>query len=151
METDGDFLTPLSTHINIDVYAKKLSEFSDFAFCRDNESIVGMIPGMDAKALKGAKIDDRAMARQEAIILSMTPAERENPSLLNSSRKKRIAAGSGTAVVDVNRLLKQYESLQQMMKQLNGKNMKKLQKKMGRFGGMGGGFPGMPGFGGFGI
>ena len=117
----------------------------------DLESIVGMIPGMDAKALKGAKIDDKAMARQEAIILSMTPAERENPSLLNSSRKKRIAAGSGTAVVDVNRLLKQYESLQQMMKQLNGKNMKKLQKRMGRFGGMGGSFPGMSGFGGFGI
>ena len=117
----------------------------------DLESIVGMIPGMDAKALKGAKIDDKAMARQEAIILSMTPEERENPSLLNSSRKKRIAAGSGTAVVDVNRLLKQYESLQQMMKQLNGKNMKKLQERMGRFGGMGGGFPGMSGFGGFGI
>ena len=117
----------------------------------DLESIAGMIPGVDAKALKGAKIDDKAMARQEAIILSMTPAERENPALLNSSRKKRIAAGSGTAVVDVNRLLKQYESLQQMMKQLNGKNMKKLQKKMGRFGGMGGGFPGMSGFGGFGI
>ncbi len=117
----------------------------------DLESIVGMIPGMDAKALKGAKIDDKAMARQEAIILSMTPAERENPALLNSSRKKRIAAGSGTAVVDVNRLLKQYESMQQMMKQFSGKNMKKLQKKMGRFGGMGGGFPGMSGFGGFGI
>ena len=117
----------------------------------DLESIAGMIPGMDAKALKGAKIDDRAMARQEAIILAMTPAERENPSLLNSSRKKRIAAGSGTAVVDVNRLLKQYEALQQMMKQFSGKNMKKLQKKMGRFGGMGGGFPGMSGFGGFGI
>jgi signal recognition particle subunit SRP54 len=117
----------------------------------DLESIAGMIPGMDAKALKGAKIDDRAMARQEAIILAMTPAERENPSILNSSRKKRIAAGSGTAVVDVNRLLKQYEALQQMMKQFSGKNMKKLQKKMGRFGGMGGGFPGMSGFGGFGI
>ncbi|MBR0353307.1 MAG: signal recognition particle protein [Oscillospiraceae bacterium] len=117
----------------------------------DLESIVGMIPGMDAKALKGAKIDDKAMARQEAIILSMTPAERENPSLLNSSRKKRIAAGSGTAVVDVNRLLKQYESMQQMMKQFSGKNMKKLQRKMGRFGGMGGGFSGMSGFGGFGI
>ena len=117
----------------------------------DLESIAGMISDMDAKALKGAKIDDRAMARQEAIILAMTPAERENPSLLNSSRKKRIAAGSGTAVVDVNRLLKQYEALQQMMKQFSGKNMKKLQKKMGRFGGMGGGFPGMSGFGGFGI
>ncbi|MBO6014192.1 MAG: signal recognition particle protein [Oscillospiraceae bacterium] len=117
----------------------------------DLESIAGMIPGMDAKALKGAKIDDRAMARQEAIILAMTPSERENPSILNSSRKKRIAAGSGTAVVDVNRLLKQYEALQQMMKQFSGKNMKKLQKKMGRFGGMGGGFPGMSGFGGFGM
>jgi signal recognition particle subunit SRP54 len=117
----------------------------------DLESIAGMIPGMDAKALKGARIDDRAMARQEAIILAMTPTERENPSILNSSRKKRIAAGSGTAVVDVNRLLKQYEALQQMMKQFSGKNMKKLQKKMGRLGGMGGGFPGMSGFGGFGI
>ena len=65
--------------------------------------------------------------------------------MLNSSRKKRIAAGSGTSVVDVNRLLKQFEAMQQMMKQLSGKNMKKLQKKMGRMGGfpgMGGGFPG---------
>ncbi len=128
-----------------------LDQMSQLKNMGDLESIVGMIPGMDAKALKGAKIDDKAMARQEAIILSMTPAERENPSLLNSSRKKRIAAGSGTAVVDVNRLLKQYESMQQMMKQFSGKNMKKLQRKMGRFGGMGGGFPGMSGFGGFGI
>ena len=118
----------------------------------DIESIAGMIPGIDAKALKGAKIDDRAMARQEAIILSMTKAERENPSILNSSRKKRIAAGSGTSVVDVNRLLKQFEAMQQMTKQLTGKNMKKLQKKMGKMGGggfpgLGGGFPGgFPGF-----
>ena len=111
----------------------------------DLGDIMGMIPGMDAKALKGAKLDEKAMARQEAIILSMTRAERENPSMLNSSRKKRIAAGSGTSVVDVNRLLKQFEAMQQMMKQLSGKNMKKLQKKMGRMGGfpgMGGGFPG---------
>jgi signal recognition particle subunit SRP54 len=86
------------------------------------------------------------MARQEAIILSMTPAERENPSLLNSSRKKRVAAGSGTTVVDVNRLLKQFEAMQQMTKQLTGKNMKKLQKKMGRMGGGGGLFGGFPGF-----
>ena len=110
----------------------------------DLDSILGMIPGLDAKALKGAKIDDKAMARQEAIILSMTRAERENPSILNSSRKKRIAAGSGTSVVDVNRLLKQFEAMQQMTKQFSGKNMKKLQKKMGRMGGMGG-FPGMGG------
>ena len=108
----------------------------------DLDSILGMIPGLDAKALKGAKIDDKAMARQEAIILSMTRAERENPSILNSSRKKRIAAGSGTSVVDVNRLLKQFEAMQQMTKQFSGKNMKKLQKKMGR---MGGGFPGLGG------
>ena len=109
----------------------------------DLESLAGMIPGMDAKALKGAKMDEKALARQEAIILSMTRAERENPSILNSSRKKRIAAGSGTSVVDVNRLLKQFEAMQQMMKQFSGKNMKKLQKKMGRMGG--GGFPGFSG------
>ena len=112
----------------------------------DLESIMGMIPGMDSKTLKGAKIDEKAMARQEAIILSMTQAERNNPSILNSSRKKRIAAGSGTSVVDVNRLLKQFEAVQQLTKQFSGKNMKKLQKKMGRMGGlggMGGGFPGL--------
>ncbi len=127
--------------------ADYLDQMAQLKNMGDLESLAGMIPGMDAKALKGAKLDDRAMARQEAIILSMTPAERDNPSLLNSSRKKRIAAGSGTAVVDVNRLLKQYEAMQQMMKQFSGKNMKKLQRKMGRFGGMGGGFPGMSGFG----
>ena len=102
-----------------------------------------MMPGVDAKALKGAKIDEKSMARQEAIIRSMTPKERENPSIINSSRKKRIAAGSGTAVVDVNRLLKQFEAMQQMVKQFSGKNARKLQKKLGMMGGRGG-FPGMP-------
>ena len=96
------------------------------------------------KGMGGAKMDDKLMARQEAIILSMTKAERQNPAMLNSSRKRRIAAGSGTSVVDVNRLLKQYDAMQQMVKQLSGKNMKKLQKKMGRMGG-GGGFPGLGG------
>ena len=117
----------------------------------DLESLMGMIPGVDAKALKGAKVDEKAMARQEAIILSMTPAERDNPALLNSSRKKRIARGSGVDVVDVNRLLKQFDAMQQMMKQFSGKNMRKMQKKLGRMGGMPGmgGFPGMPG--GFGF
>ena len=113
----------------------------------DLESLAGMIPGVDAKALKGAKMDEKALARQEAIILSMTQAERDNPGMLNSSRKKRIAGGSGTSVVDVNRLLKQFEAMQQMMKQFSGKNMKKLQKKMGKMGGFpgGGGFPGLGG------
>ena len=119
-----------------------LDQMAQLKSMGDLGDIAAMIPGMDAKALKGAKLDDKAMARQEAIILSMTPKERENPSILNSSRKKRIAAGCGLEVVDVNRLLKQYESIQQMMKQLSGKNMKKLQKKMGRMGGMGG-FPGL--------
>ena len=110
----------------------------------DLGDLAGMIPGMDPKALKGAKMDEKALSRQEAIILSMTQAERDNPSILNSSRKKRSAAGSGTQVVDINRLLKQYEGMQQMVKQLSGKNMRKLQKKMGRMGG-GGGFPGFGG------
>ena len=80
--------------------------------------IVGMLPGVDAKALAGASIDNSMLSKTEAIILSMTPHERENPSVLNSSRKKRIAAGSGTAVVDINRLLKQFDMMQTMTKQM---------------------------------
>ena len=110
------------------------------------EDIAGMIPGMNASALKGAKVDEKAMARTEAIILSMTPRERENPAVLGSSRKKRIAAGSGTSVVDVNRLLKQYDMMLSMMKQMSGSGKK--MKKLSRMGGMGSlpGMPGMPGF-----
>ena len=125
-----------------------LDQMAQFKNMGDLQDLAGMIPGLDAKALKGAKMDDKMLAHQEAIILSMTQAERDNPSMLNSSRKKRIAAGSGTSVVDVNRLIKQFDAMQQMMKQFSGKNMKKLQKKMGK----GGGFPGMPGMpGGFGF
>ncbi len=131
-----------SNRFTLSDYLEQMAQLKNMG---DMESILGMIPGLDAKALKGAKIDDKAMARQEAIILSMTNAERENPSILNSSRKKRIAAGSGTQVVDVNRLLKQYESIQQMTKMMSGKNMKKLQRRFGKgFPGMGGGgFPGL--------
>jgi len=81
--------------------------------------IAGMLPGVDAKALAGASIDESVLSKTEAIILSMTPHERDNPSVLNSSRKKRIAAGSGTAVVDINRLLKQFEAMQMMTKQIS--------------------------------
>ena len=95
------------------------------------QDIAGMLPGMDAKALSGASIDEKALARTEAIILSMTPHERENPSVLNSSRKKRIAAGSGTSVVDVNRLLKQFEMMQQMAKQFSGAGKRKFFGKRG--------------------
>jgi signal recognition particle subunit SRP54 len=81
--------------------------------------IASMLPGIDAKALAGAQIDESTLTRTEAIILSMTKKERDNPSLLNSSRKKRIAAGSGTQVVDINRLLKQFEAMQVMTKQMS--------------------------------
>ena len=120
-----------------------LDQMNQLKSMGDLESVLSMLPGVDSKALKGVKLDDKAMARQEAIILSMTKGERENPGILNSSRKKRIAAGSGTTVVDVNRLIKQFEAMQQMTRQLTGKNMKKLQKKMGKMGG--GGFPGLGG------
>lgn len=97
--------------------------------------IAGMLPGVDAKALSGASIDEKALAKTEAIILSMTKAERDNPSLLNSSRKKRIAAGSGTSVVDINRLLKQFETMQSMAKQFSGKRGKlRFAKNRGIFG-----------------
>ena len=98
--------------------------------------IMGMLPGMSGKGMDNLTVDEKALAKTEAIILSMTPQERENPSILGSSRKKRIAAGSGTQVVDVNRLLKQFEMMQQMTKQFSGKNM----KRAARFGNMKG-FP----------
>ena len=108
--------------------------------------LMGMLPGVKASDLEGASVDEKALARTEAIILSMTPYERENPSVLNSSRKRRIAAGAGVQVVDINRLLKQFEMIQTMTKQFSGgkmnRNMRKLMK------GGKGGFPGLGGFGG---
>lgn len=109
------------------------------------EELLGMMPGINAKALEGATINEKALTRTEAIILSMTPQERENPSILNSSRKKRIAAGCGLQVVDVNRLLKEFGMMQQMTKQMT-KQMSKLtgKRRKGKFGKMPGGFPGLP-------
>jgi len=99
----------------------------------DIKDIAAMLPGMDSKALKGVKVDEKAISRTEAIISSMTPKERENPQLLNGSRKKRIAAGSGTTVVDVNRLVKQFELTRDMAKQMTGG---KKGKRMAMPGGM---------------
>ncbi len=97
------------------------------------EQLLGMMPGIKPGALKDAKIDERALFRTEAIIRSMTPYERTHPQALNSSRKKRVAAGSGTSVEEVNRLLKQYEQTRDMMKKFMGGG-----KKRGRgFGGFG--------------
>ena len=84
----------------------------------DLSQLAGMMPGGMGKQLQGANIDEKMLARTEAIILSMTPLERENPQILGASRKRRIAKGCGLEVVDVNRLLKQYELMQDMVKQM---------------------------------
>ena len=81
------------------------------------KDLMSMIPGMD-KALKGVEVSDDAFKPIEAIISSMTPQERSNPSLLNGSRKNRIAKGSGTSIVEVNRFLKQFEQTSKMMKKM---------------------------------
>ena len=90
--------------------------------------IAGMLPGDMGKQLDAANLDEKQLNRTRAIIQSMTPLERENPQILNASRKKRIAAGCGLEVVDVNRLLKSFEMLQQLTKSIS----------KGRFGGFGG-------------
>ncbi len=93
--------------------------------------VLGMMPGVDSKALAGASIDEKQLDRVEAIILSMTPKERNSPSIINFSRKKRIAAGCGLKIEDVNRLLKQFEAMQKLTKQMSGMG-KKGKKKFGR-------------------
>ena len=104
------------------------------------EDLLAQMPG--GANLKGVKFDEKAMAHTEAIILSMTPKEREKPEIIAASRKKRIAAGAGVKVEDVNRLLKSFEQMRKMMKQLQGPGMGKKLKRMSRMGGFGGGFPG---------
>ena len=84
-----------------------------------------MIPGVNMSQLKDAKVDEKAMAHMEAIIYSMTPKERVYPEIINASRKRRIAAGSGRSVEEVNRLLKQFEQMKQMMKQFTSGKMAK--------------------------
>jgi signal recognition particle subunit SRP54 len=98
------------------------------------DQLLGMMPGVKPGALKDAKVDEKALARTEAIILSMTPYERTHPAVLNSSRKKRIAAGSGTSVEEINRLLKQYDQTKEMMKRFMGGGKKKKGKLRGLFG-----------------
>jgi signal recognition particle subunit SRP54 len=94
------------------------------------------------KQLENADIDDRAIDWTEAIILSMTPAERSKPDLINPSRKRRIAAGSGRSVEEVNRLIKQLKQMQKLMRQMNGKGKKRRGMRMPPMDGMpGGGFP----------
>ncbi len=102
---------------------KKLGSFSD---------ILGMIPGINKQALSGANFDEKRINRIEAIITSMTKRERSDPSVINASRKKRIAAGSGTEVHEVNQFLKSFEQMQKLMKQFS--NPKKMKRAMGGLG-----------------
>lgn len=103
----------------------------------DLSQITSMLPGGMAKQMEGAQIDEKQMAHTKAIIQSMTPLERENPQILNASRKRRIAAGCGLEVVDINRLLKTFDMMQQLTKSMS------KGKFRGGIPGMGGGFPGM--------
>ena len=127
-------------------YLEQMSQIKNMGSLSE---IAGMIPGVKASDLENVDMDDKIFQRMEAIILSMTPYERENPNVLNASRKRRIAAGCGLQVVDVNRLLKQFEMLQTMTKQFSGGKMPKhMRRMMGKKGGkgmmpgMGGGMPG---------
>lgn len=101
------------------------------------KDLAAMIPGM-GKALKDVDVDDRAILGVEAIILSMTPYERQHPEVLNNSRKTRIAKGSGKTVQDVNRLIKQFDQTRKMMKMMTGGGMKQMMSRMPK------GLPGMP-------
>lgn len=103
--------------------------------------LMKMMPGMSGMEI-GDK-EENQLKRTEAIILSMTPQERQTPRVLNGSRRKRIATGSGVEVKDVNQLLKQFQQMQKMMKMMRGSKGKKMMKKMQSMGGM----PGMPGGG----
>ncbi len=110
-----------------------LEQFDQLKNMGDLNQLAGMIPGMKPGQLKDAKVDEKQLARQEAIILSMTKKERAKPELLNASRKIRIAKGSGTSVEEVNRLLKQFEQIRKLMKQFTdmGKT-KKGRKALGK-------------------
>lgn len=94
-----------------------LEQFEQIKNMGSMDQLLAMMPGVNASALKDAQVDEKALARTEAIIKSMTPKERAKPEILNSSRKRRIAAGSGTSVEEVNRLLKQFEQVKKLMKQ----------------------------------
>ena len=112
----------------------KISYLPVLGFINSNiKDLVGMIPGV-GKALKGVDIDDNAFKGIEAIIYSMTPAERETPELLNGKRRERIAKGSGTNIQEVNKLIKQFEDMRKMMRMMNKVQDGKM--KMPNLGGM---------------
>ena len=101
-----------------------LSQFQQIKKMGSIKSLLSMLPGMD-KQLRDVDIDDRQMLRVEAVIKSMTKKEREKPDIINASRRRRIAAGAGVKVEDVNKLLRQYEQMKKMFKQMNTKGGKR--------------------------
>lgn len=105
-----------------------LDQFAQLKNMGSIEQLAGMMPGVKPGALKDAKIDESAMAHQEAIIRSMTPAERAKPEIIGGSRKRRIALGSGTSVEEVNKLLRQFDQIKKLMKQFSNPS------KLGRMG-----------------
>jgi signal recognition particle subunit SRP54 len=111
-----------------------LSQIQQIKKMGNMKDLMGMIPGM-GKMMKDVDIDDDAFKHIEAIIHSMTPKERSNPSIINASRKKRIGTGSGTSVQEVNKLMKQFNQMSKMMKMMQGgkgRNMMQMMKNMPR-------------------
>ena len=111
-----------TNEFNFNDFIEQIGQIKKMGSVRD---IMGMIPGMD-KALRGVEISDDVFKQTEVIIGSMTPAEREHPEIINPSRKARIAAGSGTTLQDVNRLLKQFEDMRKVMKMAAGAGNKRM-------------------------
>ncbi|NNK26637.1 MAG: signal recognition particle protein, partial [Flavobacteriaceae bacterium] len=111
-----------------DDFLKQIQQVKKMGNMKD---LIGMIPGA-GKMMKDIDIDDDAFKHIEAMIHSMTPKERSNPSLINSSRKKRISKGSGTSIQQVNQLMKQFDQMSKMMKMMQGGGGKKMMQMMGR-------------------
>jgi signal recognition particle subunit SRP54 len=108
-------------------------------------SMLKMLPGVNIPSGALSQMDDKPMKRMQAMVYSMTPKERQRPTLINGSRKRRIATGSGTTVPELNRMLKQFTQMQKMMKKMKGgKGKRMMAQMMGKFGGGQGGMPGMP-------
>ncbi len=113
----------------LDDYLAQMQQMKNMGSIQD---ILKMLPGVNSSALSSVNIDERKLARIEAMITSMTPKERQNPDILNSGRKKRVADGSGVKVQDVNMFLKQFDQMKKMMKQFS--NPKKMKRSFGGFG-----------------
>ena len=124
---------------DFDDFLKQIQQIKKMGNMKD---LVGMIPGA-GKAMKDVEIDDNAFKGVEAIIHSMTKKERQNPNIIDNSRKKRIAGGSGTSLQEVNQLLKQFSEMGKVMKFMNSANGKKMMETMSK-NAPAGGFPGMP-------